>query len=84
VSEVSEMSKEPKREKAPGPADPGRLEGWPPPLAPADLQALAPTPATLEALVPTRATLEALRITPADFGALAFDALPAPTPPLNL
>ena len=26
---VSEVSKEPKREKPPGPADPGRLEGWP-------------------------------------------------------
>jgi hypothetical protein len=46
-------------------------EPWPSPITRADL----------ETLVPTRATLEALRITPADFGALAFDALPAPTPP---
>ena len=42
------------------PADPGRLEGWPPPLAPADLQALAPTPATLEGL----------RLRPADLARL--------------
>lgn len=50
MSEVSEVSKEPKKEKPPGPADPGRLEGWAAPLTAADLQALAPTPATLEDL----------------------------------
>ena len=50
VSEVSEMSKEPKREKPPGAATPGRLEGWPAPLTAADLQALAPRPADLTPL----------------------------------
>ena len=47
---MSEVSKEPTREKPPGAVNPGRLEGWPPPLAPADLQALAPTPADLTPL----------------------------------
>jgi hypothetical protein len=69
VSEVSEMSKEPKKEKPPGPADPGRLEGRPPPLAPADLEGLLVTPATLEGL----------RLRPADLRAPADpEGWPAP------
>ena len=44
-----------------GPANPGRLEGWPCPLAPADLEGLLVTPATLEGL----------RFRPADLARLA-------------
>jgi hypothetical protein len=69
LSEPPELPLVGKRKKPPAPADPGRLAGWPRPLAPADLEGLLVTPATLEAL----------RITPADLRAPADpEGWPAP------
>lgn len=61
LSEPRELLLVGKKEKPPGPANPSRLEGWPCPVAPADLEGLLVTPATLEGL----------RFRPADLARLA-------------